>query len=48
MAGRGGGKGMKGGGGNGPTGKTKLHSINAGKSGHPVGGKGTKLGGKAY
>lgn len=35
-------------GGNGPTGKPKLHSINAGKSGHPVGGKGKKVGGKAY
>lgn len=28
--------------------KQNLHSITPGKSGHPVGGKGTKLGGKAY
>lgn len=48
MAGKGGGKGLKGGGGNPPTGKTKLHSIKPGKSGHPVGGKGTKLKGPAY
>lgn len=33
---------------NGPGGKTQLHSINAGQSGHPVKGKGTKLTGKVY
>ena len=33
---------------NGPTGKSQLHSINAGQSGHPVKGKGTSLKGKAY
>lgn len=48
MAGKGGGKSLKGGSGNGPTGKTKLHSINAGKSGHPVGGKGTRIKGTTY
>lgn len=48
MAGKGTGKGLKGGGGNGSTGKSKLHSISAGKSGHPLGGKGTKVKGKAY
>ena len=33
---------------NGPVCKPKLHSIKAGTSGHPVGGKGTKVTGKAY
>lgn len=33
---------------NGACAKTQLHSITPGKSGHPVKGKGTKLGGKAY
>jgi len=48
MAGKGTGKSLTGGSGNGPTGKTKLHSINAGASGHPVKGKGLKLGGTTY
>ena len=48
MAGKGGGKDLGGKSGNGSTGKTKLHGIKAGKSGHPVGGKGSKVKGKAY
>lgn len=48
MAGKGGGKGLRSGKGNGSTGKTKLHSIKAGKSGRPVSGKGTKVKGRAY
>ena len=48
MAGKGGGKGLKGGSGNGATGKTKLHGIKAGASGHPVRGRGTKASGRLY
>ena len=48
MAGKGGGKAFTGGQGNGPVGKPTLHSLVTGPSGHPVGGKGTKVTGKAY
>lgn len=48
MASKGSGKSLKGGNGNGVTGKSKLHGKTPAKTGHPVRGKGTKLGGKAY
>ena len=48
MAGKGSGKSLKGGSGNGPTGKSKLHGVTPKSGGHKVGGKGIKLAGQAY